>query len=203
MSQKWPINYSSYYRQGTKSSDGGDILVVKVLAGASLLGIIEIALVVSWDLGFSNSLGSSDDSGIRGACAGQNPDVLCLKEEEWLSAGINNRVVLVVSIQNAVVTGPENEQANSNFALGALALSWTLNVVYLALEELRVVNLNDAVVLKAVLCLGTFTFFEANALTSGIFVPISEVLVNIEVGLEPRLSAETKARLALYCLKEW
>jgi hypothetical protein len=55
---------------------------VKVLAGASLLGIIEIAEAVTWDLGLGNIFGSSDDSSIRGAVTGQNPDVLSLKEEE-------------------------------------------------------------------------------------------------------------------------
>ena len=55
---------------------------MKVLAGASLLGVIEIAEAVSWDLGLGNILGSGDDSSIRGTVTGQNPDVLSLKEEE-------------------------------------------------------------------------------------------------------------------------
>jgi hypothetical protein len=44
--------------------------------------------------------------------------------------------------------------------LGTLALGCTFNVVYLSLVELRVVNLDDALVLKAVLGLSAFTVFE-------------------------------------------
>ena len=86
--------------------------------------------------------------------------------------------------------------------MGTLALGRTFNVVYLALVELGVVNLDDAVVLKAVLSLSAFTVFEKDALISCIFVPRSKVLVNIEVGLELGLAAEAEAPLALNCLKE-
>ena len=86
--------------------------------------------------------------------------------------------------------------------MGTLALGSAFNVVYLALVELGVVNLDDAVALKAVLSLSAFTIFEEDALISSIFVPRSKVLVNIEVGLELRLAAEAEAPLALDCLKE-
>jgi hypothetical protein len=78
------------YRLETINSDGGNILVVKILAAASLLGIIKIAEAVTWNLGLSNSLGSGDDTGSRGAGTGQNPDVLSLKEEEGWAAGVHN-----------------------------------------------------------------------------------------------------------------
>jgi len=188
MSQKWPINYS-LYRLETINSDGGNILVVKILAAASLLGIIKIAEAVTWNLGLSNSLGSGDDTGSRGAGTGQNPDVLSLKEEEGWAAGVHNWVVFVVSIQNTVVTGSEKEEAN--LALGTVALGRAFNVVNLSLVELRVVNFNDAVALRTVLSLNAFTILEEDALISGIFMPRSEIFTNIEVGLELRLAAET------------
>ena len=86
--------------------------------------------------------------------------------------------------------------------MGTLALGCTFNVVNLALVELGVVNFDDAVVLKAVLGLSAFTIFEEDALISGIFLPRPEIFINIEVGLELGLAAETEAPLALNCLKE-
>ena len=173
---------------------------MKILAIASLLGIIKITEAVTWDLGLGDSLGRGDDAGSRGAGTGQNPDVLSLKEEEGGAAGVHNRVVFVVSIQNTVVTGSEKEEAN--LALGTVALGRAFNVVNLSLVELRVVNFNDAVALRTVLSLNAFTILEEDALISGIFMPRSEIFTNIEVGLELRLAAETEAPLALNCLKE-
>jgi hypothetical protein len=86
--------------------------------------------------------------------------------------------------------------------LGTLALGCTFNVVNLALVELGVVDLDDAVALKAVLGLSAFTIFEEDALIPCIFVPRSKVFVNVEVGLELGLPAEAEAPLALNCLKE-
>ena len=60
-------------RLRTKISDGGYILLVKILASTTLLGIFQIAEAVTWDLGLGNGLGSGNDSGIRGAGTGQNP----------------------------------------------------------------------------------------------------------------------------------
>jgi hypothetical protein len=75
--------------------------------------------------------------------------------------------------------------------LGTVALGRAFNVVNLSLEELRVVNFNDAVALRTVLSLNAFTILEEDALISGIFMPRSEIFTNIEVGLELRLAAET------------
>ncbi len=86
--------------------------------------------------------------------------------------------------------------------MGALTLGRTLNVVNLALVELRVVHLEEAVALRVVLGLNAFTIFEEDALISGIFVPISEVRVDIKAGLELGLAAEAEAPLALNSLKE-
>ena len=61
---------------------------------------------------------------------------------------------------------------------------------------------NDAVALKAILSLCAFTILEDDALISGIFLPNSKIFINIEVGLELMLAAETEAPLALNCLKE-
>ena len=69
------------YGLETISSGGGNILVVKVLAIASLVGIIKITEAVTWDLGLGYSLGSGDDTGSRGAGTGQNPNVLVLEEK--------------------------------------------------------------------------------------------------------------------------
>ena len=173
---------------------------MKVLAAASLLGIIKIDEAVTWDLGLSNSLGRGDDTGSRGAGTGQNPDVLSLKEEEGWDAGVDDCVVFVVSIQNSVVTVSEKEEAN--LALGTVALGRAFNFVNLSLVELRVVYFNDAVALRTVLSLSAFTILEEDALISGIFMPRSEILTHIEVGLELGLAAETEAPLALNCLKE-
>jgi len=173
---------------------------VKVLAAASLLGIIKIDEAVTWDLGLSNSLGRGDDTGSRGAGTGQNPDVLSLKEEEGWDAGVDDCVVFVVSIQNSVVTVSEKEEAN--LALGTVALGRAFNFVNLSLVELRVVYFNDAVALRTVLSLSAFTILEEDALISGIFMPRSEIFTHIEVGLELGLAAETEAPLALNCLKE-
>ena len=118
-------------RSETISSGGGNILVVKVLAIASLLGIIKIAEAVTWELGLDNSLGRGDHTGSRSAGTGQNPDVLFLKEEELWLAGVDDCVVFVVSIQNTVVTISEKEEAN--LALSTVALGSAFDFINLSL----------------------------------------------------------------------
>jgi hypothetical protein len=187
-------------RSETISSGGGNILVVKVLAIASLLGIFKIAEAVTWELGLDNSLGRGDHTGSRGAGTGQNPDVLFLKEEELWLAGVDDCVVFVVSIQNTVVTISEKEEAN--LALSTVALGSAFYFINLSPVELRVMNFNDAVALKAILGLCAFTILEDDALISGIFLPHSKIFINIEVGLELMLAAKTEVPLALNSLKE-
>jgi hypothetical protein len=71
--------------------------------------------------------------------------------------------------------------------LGTLALGCTLNIVNLSLVVLRVVHLDDAFALRAVLGLNTFTIFEEDFLISDLFMPRPVVPTDIKVSFKRRL----------------
>ena len=81
--------------------------------------------------------------------------------------------------------------------MGALALARKLNIDNLALVELRVVHLDEAVARRAVLGLDTFTVLVCDFLVSCIFMPRPEVPIDIKVSLKARLFTESEAKLAL------
>jgi hypothetical protein len=86
--------------------------------------------------------------------------------------------------------------------LGALALARKLNIDNLALVELRVVDLDEAVARRAVLGLDTFTVLVCDFLVSCIFMPRAIVPIDIKVSLKARLFTESEAKLALDRLNE-
>ena len=106
----------------------------------------------------------------------------------------------MVCAQNAVVTIYERLEAN--FALGTLALPRKLKALNLAFVELRVLNLEQAVALRAVLGLNTLTIFLIKSLVSYIFMPWAEVPIDFKVRLKLRLFTESEAKLALDRLYE-
>ena len=71
--------------------------------------------------------------------------------------------------------------------MGTLALGCTLNIVNLSLVVLRVVHLDDAFALRAVLGLNTFTIFEEDFLISDLFMPRPVVPTDIKVSFKRRL----------------
>ena len=84
--------------------------------------------------------------------------------------------------------------------MSTLALGCTLNIVNLALVELRVVHLDNAVALRAVLGLDTFTVLEEDFLISDLFMPRPVVPSDIKVRFKRRLCTESEAKGALDCL---
>jgi hypothetical protein len=172
---------------------------MQVLACATLLRVLETWETVGWNLGLHDILSISDDCAVGSSSTGENPDVLLLEEEVGF-AWINNWIVSVVGVQHAVVTGSEQEEPD--FALGTLALSWSLYVIYLSLIVLGVVNTNDSIISEIVFRLGAIAVLEENALIPGVLVPRSSVLRDVEWLLKSRLRAPAPAKPCWSCADE-
>jgi hypothetical protein len=58
-------------------------------------------------------------------------------------------------------------------------------------------NFNKSIISEGVLSLNTVSIFEEDALVSGMLMPRSKVLVDIEILLKLRFGAETEAELSI------
>jgi len=164
---------------------------MKVLAGSALLRSLEKVEIIVRHFSHYYILSCLHNSSVRGCVTSQNPDVLSLEDEEGLCARIDDRVICVISVKDAIISIIKQEEANS--ALSTFAISRALDVVNFTLIVLRVVNNNPSVFSQGVFGLLAVTKFECDASVSDLFVPNSKIFVDIEVFLKCWFRTETEA----------
>ena len=107
--------------------------------------------------------------------ARKDPGGLVAEEEEPGIAAVDDRVIGVISVDHAIVTIPEEEEAD--IALGSVALSCTLDIIELVgeLHILRVVHIDESITATGVASLGAVSILEKDRLITSLLIPHAKV----------------------------
>ena len=162
------------------------------MARATLFGDPEVLGGVVSSFGLNDVSDLSIEFLWDGLFSGKDPDELVLLgSEEFIAAGVNDGEVLIISVEDLVVSSNEGNEVD--LALGSGSFAYGLSILRADyahwLVEFGVDDSNGVVTVKSIVSLVAVKEFVVEINVSGLFEPCANVLGDIEVLLDLNILA--------------
>ena len=172
---------------------------MSVNACTPLLSTVEVIETVLRHLVANNLFVSRDYRCRRILRSWQHPDNLFFKEKEPGLAAVDNWVVDIISINDPVISGSQEEEANQAFCTVAFASASHMIHLFCESIQLRIVNVECSIITSWISGLDALTILkEKVSQVSFLLVPYTQILIEIQWRLCGNIWAPSQVQASLH-----